>query len=73
MEYPELRYFDPEGVLEEFESAIRSEMDFENEADNMKVFSQNFAGDPTVRFQRSLRRFRESASSAWSFAGQEHS
>jgi len=57
VEYPELRYFDPDGVLEEFEAAIRSEMDFLNEADNMKAFSQNFAGDPTVRIPKVFESF----------------
>jgi ubiquinone biosynthesis protein len=48
-EYPEVRSFDPLGVLAEFERSITAELDFLLEAENMRRFSKLFAGDPTVR------------------------
>ena len=57
VEYPEGRYFDPVGVLEEFESAILSEMDFEQEAENIKAFAKNFAGNPVVRIPKVYEKF----------------
>jgi len=57
VEYPEAKYFDPIGVLEEFERAISSEMDFINEAANIKTFSANFAGDRTVRIPKVIEAF----------------
>ena len=57
VEYPEIRYFDPVGVLEEFEAAILAELDFEKEAENIKAFTQNFAGDPTVRIPKVYESF----------------
>lgn len=57
VEYPESKYFDPLGVLEEFEQAISSEMDFLNEAENIRTFTSNFAGDPTVRIPKVIEEF----------------
>jgi ubiquinone biosynthesis protein len=57
VEYPECKYFDPLGVLEEFEQAISSEMDFLNEAENIRTFTSNFAGDPTVRIPKVIDTF----------------
>jgi ubiquinone biosynthesis protein len=57
VEFPEAQYFDPIGVLHEFESAIVAEMDFINEAENIKTFTANFAGDPTVRIPKVIESF----------------
>jgi len=57
VEFPEARYFDPQGVLAEFESAILAEMDFINEAENIRAFTRNFAGDATVRIPKVIESF----------------
>ncbi|MEE2752222.1 MAG: AarF/UbiB family protein [Myxococcota bacterium] len=49
VEYPNTTYFDPEGILREFERALDSEMDFAQEASNIRHFEEMFASDPTVR------------------------
>lgn len=43
VEFPEATYFDPEGMLKEFERSIRDETDLLCEADNMLRFRANFA------------------------------
>ena len=48
-EYPELKSFDPRGILLEFERSITSELDFSREAENTGRFRTNFAGDPRCR------------------------
>ena len=48
-EYPEAQSFDPVGVLEEFDRSMRAELDFVQEARNMKRFSRHFADNPEVR------------------------
>jgi ubiquinone biosynthesis protein len=48
-EYPEARSFDPRGVLGEFERSITAELDFVQEAENMRRFARLFEGDATVR------------------------
>ncbi len=47
-EYPEVRAFDPIGVLDEFERSIFSELDFEEEADNARRIARNFADKPDL-------------------------
>jgi ubiquinone biosynthesis protein len=47
-EYPEAEYFDPKGVIVEFNKAIHSEIDFTTEAKNIVQFSKNFEDDPNV-------------------------
>jgi ubiquinone biosynthesis protein len=47
---PEARAYMPVGLVEEFDHAIRAELDFTQEADNAERFAQNFADLPTVRF-----------------------
>lgn len=48
-EFPETRSFDPRGILVQFERSITAELDFLQEAKNMKRFSDNFADVPEVR------------------------
>ncbi len=48
-EFPEAAYFDPEGILDEFERSIRAELDFQAEAQNIRQFQRNFAADARVR------------------------
>ena len=47
-EFPEAEYFDPKGVIVEFNKAIHSEIDFSSEAKNIAEFSTNFEDDPNV-------------------------
>ncbi|MCB9671487.1 MAG: AarF/ABC1/UbiB kinase family protein [Alphaproteobacteria bacterium] len=48
-EFPEARSFDPRGILVQFERSITAELDFLQEAQNMKRFARNFAGSEDVR------------------------
>lgn len=48
-EIPEVKSFDPLGVLGEFERSITAELDFMTEAENMRRFARLFSGDPTVK------------------------
>lgn len=41
---PELELMDPVGVVTEFDRAIRKEIDFRNERDNLSRFAKNFEG-----------------------------
>jgi ubiquinone biosynthesis protein len=52
---PEARAYMPVALVEEFDRAIRAELDFALEADNAERFTQNFADLPTVRFPRVFR------------------
>jgi ubiquinone biosynthesis protein len=52
---PESRAYMPVGLVEEFDRAIRAELDFAQEADNAERFTQNFADLTTVRFPRVYR------------------
>ena len=52
VEYPDTTFFDPDGILREFERALECEMDFAQEAANIRQFEDNFAGDPCVRIPR---------------------
>ncbi|MBT3219816.1 MAG: AarF/ABC1/UbiB kinase family protein [Proteobacteria bacterium] len=49
VEFPEARSFDPYGTLEEFDRSISAELDFMKEADNMRRFIENFAGNSIVK------------------------
>lgn len=44
----EMEAFSPVGIVEEFEQAIRKELDFTYEAANMERFSRNFQSNTTV-------------------------
>ncbi len=47
---PESRIYSPTGLVEQFERAITSELDFRGEAENAVRFAKNFDGDPSVVF-----------------------
>ncbi len=52
---PEARVYSPSGLVREFEIAIKAELDFTIEAQNAERFTQNFDGDPIVRFPKVYR------------------
>jgi ubiquinone biosynthesis protein len=52
---PEARVYSPKGLVDEFEQAIKAELDFIVEAQNAERFAENFAGDETIRFPRAYR------------------
>jgi ubiquinone biosynthesis protein len=54
---PEARVYAPVRLVEEFDRAIRAELDFSLEADNAERFANNFVDIPTVRFPRIYREF----------------
>ncbi|HKU39611.1 MAG TPA: AarF/UbiB family protein [Polyangiales bacterium] len=54
---PEARVYSPVRLVEEFDRAIRAELDFAQEADNAERFANNFADLPTVRFPRVYREY----------------
>ncbi len=47
---PESRIYSPTGLVEQFDRAISSELDFRGEADNATRFAENFSADPSVVF-----------------------
>lgn len=47
---PESRIYSPIGLVEQFDRAITSELDFQQEAEHALRFARNFAGHPSVRF-----------------------
>lgn len=49
---PESRIYSPVGLVQQFDRAITSELDFSTEADNALRFARNFAGSRNVRFPR---------------------
>ena len=49
---PESHIYAPSALVEQFDRAITSELDFRGEAENALRFAENFAGDPDVRFPR---------------------
>ena len=51
-EFPEASYFDPLGMLREFERSIAEETDFELEAAHAELFRENFADVPEVTIPR---------------------
>ncbi|MBN1240182.1 MAG: AarF/ABC1/UbiB kinase family protein, partial [Gammaproteobacteria bacterium] len=54
---PELQVYSPTRLVEEFDRAIRAELDFAQEADNAERFAHNFVELPTVRFPYVYREF----------------
>ncbi|HEX7476267.1 MAG TPA: AarF/ABC1/UbiB kinase family protein [Polyangiales bacterium] len=52
---PESRGYMPVRLVEEFDRAIRAELDFAQEADNAERFAQNFADLKTVAFPKVYR------------------
>lgn len=49
---PESKFFNPEGILDEFSKAVRKELDFIGEAKNAQRFRKNFEGDPFVHIPK---------------------
>ncbi|MHC4390160.1 MAG: ABC1 kinase family protein [Planctomycetota bacterium] len=45
---PELRLWQPVGIVREFDKSIHQEIDFMRESHNIRKFAQNFDGDPHV-------------------------
>jgi ubiquinone biosynthesis protein len=45
---PALASFHPVDAVRELDHALRSELDFRNEAESLKIFRRNFSDDPTV-------------------------
>jgi ubiquinone biosynthesis protein len=54
---PETGVYRPVRLVEEFDRAIRAELDFAQEADNAERFAHNFADLPTVRFPLVYREY----------------
>ncbi len=50
--FPEAKLYRPTGIVEQFERAIRKEIDFHNEIENIGRFRSNFAGVDGVHFPR---------------------
>jgi ubiquinone biosynthesis protein len=49
---PESRIYSPIGLVDQFDRAITSELDFQQEAEHAIRFAKNFEGRPGVRFPR---------------------
>jgi len=47
---PETKIYSPVGLVQQFDHAIRAELDFNSEADNARRFAQNFAENPRIHF-----------------------
>jgi ubiquinone biosynthesis protein len=52
---PEARIYSPSGLVDQFDSAITSELDFSLEAEHAERFRKNFAGHPHARFPEVYR------------------
>jgi ubiquinone biosynthesis protein len=52
---PESRTYSPVGLVQQFDRAITSELDFTTEAENAARFAKNFADEPIVRFPKVYR------------------
>jgi ubiquinone biosynthesis protein len=52
---PESRTYSPVGLVQQFDRAITSELDFTTEAENAARFAKNFASEPIVRFPKVYR------------------
>ena len=48
--FPEARLYSPAGIVEQFEQAIRKEIDFTHEIEHIERFRRNFAGRDDVHF-----------------------
>lgn len=46
--FPTFRPYDPRGLIRYFEESIRLELNFENEAINIRRFKENFLDDPEI-------------------------
>ncbi|MDF1565507.1 MAG: AarF/ABC1/UbiB kinase family protein [Deltaproteobacteria bacterium] len=54
---PEARFFDPVGIVREFEKAVRRELDFAQEARNLIRFARNFEGVEGIHIPRVYREY----------------
>lgn len=52
---PESRIYSPVRLVQQFDQAITSELDFASEAENARRFAQNFSDDARVRFPAVFR------------------
>lgn len=52
---PESRIYSPSALVEQFDRAITSELDFALEAEHAQRFTRNFEGNPSARFPRVYR------------------
>src|SRR5690606_22384800 len=52
---PESRIYSPVGLVQQFDRAITSELDFTTEAENAGRFASNFAGVGYVKFPKAYR------------------
>jgi ubiquinone biosynthesis protein len=52
---PESRIYSPRGMVDQFDHAITSELDFRGEADNAARFTRNFESDVSVVFPKAYR------------------
>ena len=52
---PESRLYSPSGLVDQFDRAITSELDFSLEAEHAQRFARNFEGNASVRFPRVYR------------------
>ena len=50
--FPEIKYYEPTKMVEEFARTIRKELDFIREGRNIERFKKNFEGDKTVYFPK---------------------
>ncbi len=50
--FPESRFFNPIGIVEEFAKTVRRELNFIEEARNCNKFRRNFEGNPNVYFPK---------------------
>lgn len=48
--FKNLRWLNPEGVVEEFADLLKLQLDFRNEADHLVRFNKNFRNNPDVLF-----------------------
>lgn len=48
--FANLRWMNPEGVIEEFADLLQLQLDLRTEAENLKRFQQNFQNDPHITF-----------------------
>lgn len=48
--FPEARLYSPAGIVDEFDKAIRKEIDFTREVEHIERFQRNFAGNDWVHF-----------------------
>ena len=49
---PQFKIYNIPGIVNEFERSILKEIDYENEAINLKRFYNNFKDDETVHYQK---------------------